>query len=124
MNFMKTAQKIKGLQEALQSCRNLHAYAVEIGPIITDLKTLATKHQKRHGGTCYRKLIDALRDATKAVERAIDREVRSSERAICDTIANDDDLKRTPHTDGCQGFQKGFHGRHTSTAQQRLSDWN
>ena len=118
---MKTAQKIKGLQEALQSCRNLHAYAVEIGPIITDLKALATKHQKQHGGTCHSKLIAALRDATKAVAKAIDSEVRSSERVIRSIIAEDDDLKRTPHVDVSRRGNCCFRGRHTSTAQQRLS---
>jgi hypothetical protein len=119
--FMKTEQKIKGLREALQSCRALRAYAAEIGPIITGLKTLATKHQKQHGGTCHRKLIDALRDATKAIERAIDSEVRSSERVIRSIIAEDDDLKRTPHVDVSRRGNNPFRGRHTSTAQQRLS---
>ena len=121
---MKTAQTIKALQEALQSYRNLHAYSVELGPIITDLKTLAAHHEKKHGGPGHAKLIESLRAAARAVQKAIKKEVQSSERVICDIISMDDDLKRTPHSEGCRGFQKGFHGRHATNAQQQLSDWN
>lgn len=117
VNFMKTAQTIKALQGALESCRILRRYASEISSLTSELKVHATHHNKTHGGEIHRFSLNNLKGQADIMLRLTDREVRHWEKIIRDTIAQDDELRRIPHDQN----EGGWRGRHAKTEQQRLS---
>lgn len=121
VNFMDTAETIKQFRDTLQSCRDLVIRAREVRDATVALGSGVKAHKKKHGGEQLSRASASLKRAATNLVALLIEEIASCEWNIKQTIAGDDSLKRTPHSNTSRRGNGGFTGRYAATAQQRLS---